>query len=229
MSRPGNSPRLDLAEGPEPGVSSGSPAPAPPGLVALSGAATGSGGGGSPPVEWGSGRRGPEARSFRDAHPAVDRCRRRPDGPLGKYGHRRRRTEPEPTHPQRRTTPRTHTMLSTAVRDDPMGRCGSTDDAISGASRTNPPAATDDAETAGVRQRTIDRCRTPRRQCRSLELHADSPLRDRPVTWALPLGSHHALSLRSRRPRGVGTGLEESGIRRIRSTSRPRKLGDYIV
>ncbi len=41
-----------------------------------------------------------------DAHRAVDRCRRRPDGPLRKYGHRRRQTEPEPTLPQRRTTPR---------------------------------------------------------------------------------------------------------------------------
>ena len=53
MSRPGDSPRLDLAEGPEPGVSSGSPAPDPPGLVALSGAAAESRGGGSPPVERG--------------------------------------------------------------------------------------------------------------------------------------------------------------------------------
>ena len=137
-----------------------------------------------------------------DTHRAVDRCRRRPDGPLGKYGHRRRRTEPEPTLPQRRTTPRTHTMLSTAAGDDPMGRCGNTDIADGAQSRnqpsrsdgrrrgrtpccrplpettrwaaaevrtpptadragTNPPAATDDAETAGVRQQELSHCHTP--------------------------------------------------------------------
>ena len=66
MSRPGNSPRLELAEGPGPGVSSGSPAPAPPGLVALSGVAAESRGGGSPPVEW-LPAPGPGTRSCHDA------------------------------------------------------------------------------------------------------------------------------------------------------------------
>ena len=137
-----------------------------------------------------------------DAHHAVDRCRRRPDGPLRKYGHRRRRTEPEPILPQRRTTPRTHTVLSTAAGDGPVGRRRSAHLADGGQSRnqpsrsdgrrrgrtprcrpmsettrwaaaevrtsptadragTNPPAATDDAEKAGVRQRTFAHHRRP--------------------------------------------------------------------
>ena len=156
-----------------------------------------------------------------NAHHAVDRCRRRPDGPLRKYGHRRRRTEPEPTLPQRRTTPRTHTMPSTAAGDDPMGRCGSTDNADGGQSR-NQPSRNDG------RRRGHTPCRRPLPQTTrwtAAEIRTP-PTADRagtnpPAATDDAEDAHRAVDRCRRRPDGP---LRKYGHRRRRTEPEPTPL-----